>query len=351
MSNLIQFIVQNQTVTAAVVSAFVSALVATLTLLVNPFSQRFVETAKVELQKDLEDHKKQITRELSESNARLSYEFEARKRLYGQVEPILFELFEASEQCYYRVASLVRTFRSGHLREKAGWLSQQDYYMYSSIYWLFLPLAIFRNLQRTATFFDLRLDENIRLRYFLLKRSYLIFTDDFVFARQEPELSYEPNQENWRELRVQNPASFWRQGLVLGRLDRLIEAMVLIEGNSRRVITFGEFERYIRNDKDVMANFEPALDVFMDFNFEERPILARMLLAQAIIHRLILYTYTCETDINGLYSALDRFVDSDEFRQDLAWWSNDASAPRAVVSYLKERLGWISPEHYAILNS
>jgi hypothetical protein len=178
------------------------------------------------------------------------------------------------------------------------------------------------------------------------------FTDDFVFACQEPRLSYEPNQENWRELRVQNPASFWRQGLVLGHLDRLTEAMVITEGSGRRPITFGEFETLVLNDEEFRAKVEPAVDLLFNFNFEDRPVLSRILRAQALIHRLILYTYTCEADINSLNTALERFVASGEFRQDLVWWSNDAaSTAPTVVAYVKERLGWISPEGYAILNS
>jgi hypothetical protein len=55
----------------------------------------------------------------AERNARRDYEYDARKRLYSEIEPLLFQLFEALEESHYRVRSLARTSRNGNL---PGWL-------------------------------------------------------------------------------------------------------------------------------------------------------------------------------------------------------------------------------------
>ena len=109
----------------------------------------------------------------------------------------------------------------------------------------------------------------------------------------------------------------WRQGLVLGHVDRLTDAMVVGEGTARRVLTFGEFETRIRTDPDFRTFFEPAIDILLGFDFTSRPVLARILLAQAVLHRLVLYTYTCTPSIEGLSAAAERFVRSAEFAADL----------------------------------
>jgi hypothetical protein len=349
MSNGLHSLIATPAALAALIVALISALVSLFSLLFTPISQRFIEAAKTGLQKDLEDYKSEIAKELSETNSRLSYEFEARKRLYSQVEPLLFQLFEASEQAYYRIVSLVRTFRAGNLHGTRSWLAHEGYYLRSTIYWLFLPLAIFRNLQRTATFFDLRLDENIRIRYFLLKWSYLGFTDDFDLAQRKPLLTYDPvvGEESPNRI-AEDPARYSRQGTVLGFMDRLTEAMVVVDGGNRRIMSFGEFDGHMEDER-FRRDFLPIINVFCQFDFENRPILARMLLAQALLHRLVLYSYTCDATIEGLHNALQAFIGSDEFGKEIRWWQGETESPMAaVLPYVHQRLGWISQDEYGI---
>lgn len=55
----------------------------------------------------------------SAAAARRDYEYEAMKRLYTDVEPLLFQLYEALEEAQHRVASLCRTSRNGNLPQLA----------------------------------------------------------------------------------------------------------------------------------------------------------------------------------------------------------------------------------------
>jgi hypothetical protein len=174
-----------------------------------------LEGLKLTLQKELEEFKGEVANELAAQNARRAYEYEARKRLYTQVEPLLFQLFERAESAFHAVTSLSRTQRIGHLPQ---WLAPDDnvYYIRSIIHRLFLPLSIFRMIQRSTTLVDLNLDPSIRLRYAVLKESYLTWTDDFGLAQLDPPLEYDPNEDNWIKLRQAKPATYWRQGLVIG---------------------------------------------------------------------------------------------------------------------------------------
>src|SRR3989337_129946 len=63
--------------------------------------------------RELEALKHELESRRDERNARRDYEYEARKRFYPEIEPLLFQLHEAAEQAYHRALSLARTSRNG----------------------------------------------------------------------------------------------------------------------------------------------------------------------------------------------------------------------------------------------
>lgn len=333
-----------------IISAVVSALIALLVAFVNPFASARLEKLKAELTADVEHIKADLAKEAAIDDARRSYEFEAKKRLYCEVEPLIFQLFEAAEGSYYRVGSLVRTHRQGHLGpEEGSWLARDGYYLRSTIYRLFLPIAIFRLLQRSATFVDIELDENIRTRYFLLKLSYYALTDDFVFAALEPNLTYSPNIPDWKEKVQQKPGVYCRQGLVIGHLDRLIDALIVDERDAQRPMNYGEFEALYRENEGFQKDLAEAANLFHGFDFEGRPVLARALLAHAYAMRLLLLTYFRTPSPDELVAALETFCQSDEAKSDLDWGSSSYGLDyRSVVNYVEERISWIASEDYDI---
>jgi hypothetical protein len=141
--------------------------------------QMGLEARKLTLQKEFEHFRAAITDDLADQDARRAYEYEARKRLYTQVEPLLFQMFDAAEGAFHALTSLVRSQRRGEI---PGWFSVDGYYLRSTIHRLFLPLVILRLIQRSTTLVDLTLDPSIRLRYALLKEGYLTYTDDLRLA-------------------------------------------------------------------------------------------------------------------------------------------------------------------------
>jgi hypothetical protein len=311
--------------------------------------QTELEERKSVLQKDLEAFKAQIADDLAARNARRDYEYDARKRLYAQVEPLLFQLFEAAETAFNAVTSLARTQRGGNL---PGWLTPggNDYYIRSIIHRLFLPLANYRLIQRSMTLIDLTLDPSIRLRYALLKESYLIWTDDFGLSYLEPPLPYDPNVSDWANARAGNAAKFWRQGLVIGNLDRLLDAMIIDDGSSRRPMNFGEWEAAINSKPKVRQVYKIVEDIFLCFEFESRPVLSRLLISYACVMHTLMTVYNSATenpnlDLDKIYSD---FVAETAKSDKLRWPS--AAAPHVfevIRPYVFRRFKQAKQDSYA----
>lgn len=80
----------NDSNTISIIVAIVAALSSLVVAGISYFSAR--KNAH-----DLESLKARLVEEQAEKNARRDYEYEARKRLYQQYEPLLFQLVELSE--------------------------------------------------------------------------------------------------------------------------------------------------------------------------------------------------------------------------------------------------------------
>ncbi|MBV9991632.1 MAG: hypothetical protein JOZ72_10100 [Alphaproteobacteria bacterium] len=301
-------------------------------------------------QRDLEELKGRIARTNSLEDAKQEYEFEARKRLYAQIEPLLFQLTEIAFESYYRVVSLVRS-KTDLGRGPDSWVVEKPgagvgtrYYLNSTIYKLFLPLAIYRLLQRSATLVDLKLDPDIRTKYYLLKTASICFTDDFPLAKDFSPLDYDPKNPDWVDLRQNEPAKYWAQGLVIGRLEQFSDALIVKDGDRLRPMNFGEFEKALAGDPDFRRVFVPPHDVFQGFSFEERPILARILLAQAALMHLLNEHLPQPLTARDIDAKLDAFRAGEETRSKLRWWTDGEPDPwDAVLPYLKRQLRWVFP--------
>ena len=132
-------------VTVAAIAAIVSFLAAVFSVIVAVWTQRknaelqrelekykratSLETTKLqgEISKQIEDAKKTTLKEVEEQrfaldneksalNARRSYEFDAKKRLYQELAPLLFQLLEAAENAQRALSprwSTIQTLRIG----------------------------------------------------------------------------------------------------------------------------------------------------------------------------------------------------------------------------------------------
>lgn len=337
-----------------------TSLTALITIVVAFFTQRSNKKTQREL-KQLELDNNETLAKLnaalgeskSEEDARRDYDYEARKRLYREAEPLLFRLSEASENALHRIFSLARTARNGDLGPtQPSWLQQPGYYMASTIYNLLAPTVIFRLLQDRLTLVDLTRDRRISNHYLLAKWLYISFTDDYVLAQMTPLSEYDPFIEGWREKRLAMPEKYWFQGLALGRLDIAIETMIKpAQDGPGRCISFGEFETIFYEDlKSDKSKFAAFADMFLDFHPARRPILWRILVAQAHLHAALMRAFMEGGATVFVTDVPDNFLGVDLARID--WRHPNDSLDTAIVqepvhvarAYLQKRLPTIFKE-------
>jgi len=321
-----------------VLAAVVTGTIALILALWNFFSARKTQT-------EIEILKSELAEKKSDNDARREYEFEARKRLYQEYEPLLFQLMEASENALHRIQSLARTARHGDLND-IGWLSQFNYYTKSTLYKLLVPIAIYQIMQKKLTLLDITVDNSIGLRYKIVKQIYLSYTDDFEFARLIENIYYEPNNIDWQVKREDNPKSFWRQGLPMGLLDKTIDILIeKDEHGKERVISYGEFEKKlgdIGNNKN--ADIHLSRDIFYKFHPESRPILWRILIAQSFLLKALLALQNLKPESITQDVIRKLLVHYDDESLNVFRWSNDKSFSdqieepfRVAVKYFENR--------------
>lgn len=279
MTEEVQPLLNDPKVIASIVTALMALLIAIWNFFTNQKTNRSIEIFKA-----------QLADKKADKDARREYEFEAKKRLYHEFEPLLFQLVELSDNAIHRIQSLARSSKHGNLIDDKGWLSQFNYYTKSTIYKLFAPIAVFQLMQKRMTLVDLNADRRIELYYQLAKQLYLTYTDDFEFARLMESIHYDPNNKDWQVLRSKNPANYWRQGLPMGLLDKCIEFLFEKDDNgTEHLISFGEFERKVGNlGNNKKSDIHLARDIFLNFHPHSRPILWRILITQYQILNSIL---------------------------------------------------------------
>jgi hypothetical protein len=184
---------------ASIVVAVVSAILAARAgRRVTQLSAQ-LERQRVELEGELSKQQLFLSSRLEEQrsarSARRDYEYEARKRLYAECEPIVFEALELARGARHRVLGLARSARlKAILPDGNGWLATPGYYFKSTTYLLLAPVTTSRILQRRLTQVDLSLEPRLRMQYELLKLLFLGFTDDHELGASDPKLPYDPDR-------------------------------------------------------------------------------------------------------------------------------------------------------------
>ena len=274
----------------------------------------------------------------AEQDARRDYEYEAKKRLYQECEPILFQFAELSESSLRRIYALARNAREGNLGPHRYWLSTDHYFMRSTIYRLLAPMAAYKLLQRRLTTIDLELDHSINIQYNLAKKLYYTFTSSPDLARCKPVIPYDPDQigselstiteSERKENRTKYPEKFWLQGLKVGMLDTLTENLIVSDGSTNsRIKSFGEFEREFftkgsRHSTLENNEFEIFFTLFSYFHPKTRPVLWRVLITQAYLYKAILNIRNRSDIKTGLYRDFDGFkaiVKIEEIKIECNW--------------------------------
>ena len=282
-----------------------------------------------------------IRKEQAEQDARRDYLYEARKRLYKECGPVLFRLSEASENALHRIYSLARATRDGDLNPGRSWLAGPGYYLTSTLYNLLAPCAVFRLLQERLTLVDLEVDGMIKDQYLLAKWVYITFTDDFSLAKAAPAAPYSPYERVPPAERCAHPARYRRQGVPIGMLDRAVEGLIKTGADgAQRLLTYGEFEAALSADlAGSGARYGVFAELFEDFHPRTRPVLWRILIAQALLHRELLRVFRTRTPSIRPVELIARVPD-EEF--DLLAWST-SKAPGVLDEMRKP---YAAASHY-----
>lgn len=293
----------------------------------------------------------------AEQNSRRSYEYDARKRLYTECEPIIFQIIELSDWALKLIEWLAEETSKGtfdHSDPKKNYFIGNKYMMRSTIYRLLSPLAAFRILQSVLTTVDLRLDHKINLQYMLAKKLYLTFTKDDDLAKLYPELDYKVIYgKEGTEQRKQQPQKYRKQGFNFGRLDKLTSELMITDSKGiRRVITYDEFERKFesersssdnKKDDDLYGEFTVPYRIFYDFHPNRLPVLWRILLTQARIYNII-KNISKLNDKEILTLNTQKLIEISKFNLNSLCWNNnynysieqyDKDPDKAVEKYLR----------------
>jgi hypothetical protein len=297
----------------------------------------------------------------AEQDARRDYEYEARKRLYQECEPILFQFAELSESALKRIYALARNAREGNLGPERYWLSTDHYFIRSTIYRLLAPMAAFKLLQHRLTSMDLELDRSINIQYSLAKNLYYTFSSSPDLARSEPVIPYDPDQiapelntiteSERKENRTRHPEKFWLQGLKVGKLDILTENLILSDGNTiPRIKSFGEFEREFFGKGSPLRTsenneFEVFVTLFSYFHPKTRPVLWRVLITQAYLYNAILNIRSNSNRIDNLsIKDFDKFkaiLNIERIKLACNW-----KQPNEIISDEEFDIPFIAAENY-----
>ena len=345
----------NPTITASIITATLALIGTIISLIWNYFSNK-------KSQREIEILKSNLADQEAERDARRDYIYEAKKRLYKECEPLIFQLTETAENFLHRVYSLARSARKGSISINCeGWLSHKGYYLASTIYHLLSPLAIYRLIQKRLTLVDLSVDPRIKAQYLLAKQLYFAFTDDFEFARINTKLAYDPNVSDWIIERDLHPAKCWRQGFPIGLLDIAVDSLLTSENDNKyRLKNFGEFEKdfyeeleveRVKNSLIAKGKKRTVLvaDVFLGFHPLSRPVLWRVLVTQAQICKVLIKISELEydQDIPSLLQYLDIHKDDLKYFE---WRDKKETYPDSEVyevpfnvakSYLIHKLGFL----------
>lgn len=260
----------------------------------------------------LEKLRSQLAGEEAARKARIDYEYDALRRLHDACGPAMFTLFDLAEEALQVIKGLTDPSVWVELAKpeptppttERPTLPAAKYEALSGIYGLYAPLAVIRGMGRKLSQLDLTLDPLTELQYFLAARLYNTFKDDATLAAIEPALPYTPFAPGWRTKRELEPATYWWQGLTMGRLEGMLDLLTVPSGDSHqgRVVSFGEFERLYNDmfadpDEARRKSVAAAANALHRFRPADRPVFWRVIITQARLYQALLHTRSSRFDV------------------------------------------------------
>ncbi len=270
-----------------------------------------------------------LQRRQAEQTAQRDYEYEARKRVYQELQPLLFQLSDACESAYGRIQNLALVSREGWLEgtePEKNWLRGQ-YYRESTIYRLLLPAVLVRLCRSKLTLVDLSVEPRLRGQFALAKLIYSTWNDGYELAK------IAGYGDKYHPERAGHDPTY--QHVVTGQLDLAAAAITTTDASQeRRPLDFGEFQRALaENGSDVSERVGVFEYLFEDFHPDRRPVLWRLLLCQAHLCRAFVKSMVVGEIVEPV-DAIDLAEEGPEFR----WRRGEAPATPEDKPVLSEIL-------------
>jgi hypothetical protein len=308
------------------------------------------------LKKRMDAEVERLKADLAHANkvlgARVDYEYEALKRLYSTVEPVLFAAHIAATSVSSRLLGMVDRIREGYLdpKKSKSWMKDK-YYQRSTAYRLFLPMAHYRSLSRRISQLDLTLSPLLGRKFMVLAIFEDILVAHFDLARIEGHACpYDPYAEVSDKERQAHPEKYAFQGLVRGEVEWLISTMMSADGAAQAPLEWFKFDRALQDKESELSQaYAPVGELFLDFYPATRPIIWRALIAFCLL---------AEFYVRGRKFTLTEF---DDIVRAIGWERFDVRAQSArkegknaqrdhfaaAATYLRQRI----EREYAMLDS
>lgn len=265
----------------ALVTAAASLVVSVATAAVSSSFRRRSDAKLARLQS-------QLTEQQSERAARRDYLYEARKRLYTEFQPVLFQMMERSSGALDRIKGMALSTRTGRIlwsgRLGEGW-EDDPYHMISTSWDLVAPLALFRIGQQKLTGVDMSVDVVTGWQYLLARELYSSWVMGYELAAEEPTLPFDDAER------------VTRQHILSGHLEQIADCLIRRDEQGRlSCIRFSEFYSAFFKDPEFTETLSHITLPLTNFHPQRKPILWRLLLAQAHLHAALIKTFATVAD-------------------------------------------------------
>jgi hypothetical protein len=264
----------------AIVVAIIAGVAGIVTSIVNYVLNKRTQRQQLEFNERTQTEQLKLKAELDdmvgEETAWRSYWFEARKRLYAEVRPLLFQIAEHSYLGRDRIVRVLKNEITVH--DKVG----------NTALRIFAPLVLGRELQRRLTNVDLALDKPVSAQYGVIREMLTNLHEGRAIADMEPQIRYRVDNETDNEP---------RGNLTWAQLDRVIELFTVREEDGpTRPLRQGELDDMLDRPQETEEKptdrpqkvLSVVNDLFGDLPPNSARVLGRLLLAQsAFMHVLI----------------------------------------------------------------
>jgi hypothetical protein len=242
---------------------------------------------QAEIESQLAALNAKIKRDADEETAKRDYTYDALKRLYSDVNPLLFQLREYCDGSAWRTRRII----CGEIQVDDG------RHLMTSSQRVCAPLVVAQELQRHLTAVDLRVDPVIRAQYIVSRELLWTLHAGKAIAHIEPRIIY-----------PEDP----RQHLTFAQLQRLVDALTVKDpdGSRRPMKQFELEDAWHDKDPRITKTLKSFERLFSGATPTSKPVLWRLLFA----HAYFMHVYVDLVDRNSGEPGSLVPIDTESFR-------------------------------------